>query len=59
MGGMFGGSGTTANTFLFLVWAVSEDPHIQSKLRQELVDGFPKAQDVPDYTVSRPPPLGD
>ncbi len=52
MGGMFGGSGTTANTFLFLVWAVSQDPRIQSTLRQELVEAFPDSRAVPDYTVS-------
>ncbi|KAJ9616543.1 hypothetical protein H2200_000262 [Cladophialophora chaetospira] len=51
MGGMFGGSGTTANTFLFLVWAVSRDARIQSKLRQELVEAFPDPIAVPDYTT--------
>jgi benzoate 4-monooxygenase len=52
MGGMFGGSGTTANTFLFLVWAVARDAQIKSRLRQELAEAFPDPLAVPDYTVS-------
>lgn len=48
----FGGSGTTANTFLFLVWAVCRHETVKAKLQQELREAFPNPAAVPDYTVS-------
>ena len=53
MGGMFGGTGTTANTFLYLLWGVLRQPHIGGKLREELKQCTSgQAGDViPSYTV--------
>lgn len=48
MGGMFGGSGTTANTFIYLLWAVLNRPAVQNRLRAELVGAFPEHKTVPD-----------
>ncbi|KAG6365556.1 hypothetical protein INS49_007167 [Diaporthe citri] len=41
MGGMFGGSGTTANTFVYVLWAVLTRPAVQRRLRAELLGAFP------------------
>lgn len=41
MGGMFGGSGTTANTFVYVLWAVLSQPVVQRRLRAELLEAFP------------------
>jgi len=41
MGGMFGGSGTTANTFIYLLWAIRSRPDIVEKLHDELKATFP------------------
>lgn len=41
MGGMFGGSGTTANTFVYVLWAVLTQPAVQHRLRAELLEAFP------------------
>ncbi|KAK0638431.1 Cytochrome P450 monooxygenase FUS8 [Lasiodiplodia hormozganensis] len=40
MGGMFGGSGTTANTFVYVLWAVLRRPEVAGKLRRELKMAF-------------------
>ncbi|OQV09315.1 hypothetical protein CLAIMM_13449 [Cladophialophora immunda] len=48
MGGMFGGSGTTANTFVYLLWGSLRDPDVVHKLKQELRDAFPDRSAVPD-----------
>lgn len=40
MGGLFGGSGTTANTFVFLLWAVLRRPEVVGRLRDELGTAF-------------------
>lgn len=48
MGGMFGGTGTTANTFVYLLWAVLKHAKIHKRLRAELRDAFQDVQ-VPDY----------
>ena len=40
MGGMFGGSGTTANTFAYLLWATLGQPSIVKRLRVELREAF-------------------
>ena len=50
MGGMFGGTGTTANTFVYLLWAVLRHSRIQSRLRAELKDAFDDT-DVPTYSA--------
>lgn len=50
MGGMFGGSGTTANTFVFLLWACLSRPDVTQKLKAELREAFPESLEiVPDY----------
>lgn len=40
MGGMFGGSGTTANTLTYLLWATLRQPELVKKLRAELEAAF-------------------
>ena len=50
MGGMFGGTGTTANTFVYLLWAVLRRLEIQDRLRAELRDAF-EDNDEPDFTT--------
>lgn len=52
MGGMFGGSGTTANTFVYVLWACLRRKDIVAKLRSELLDACPDTNTVPDYNVS-------
>lgn len=53
MGGMFGGSGTTANTFVFLLWACLQRPDIVKKLKAELKENLPddvlEGSGVPAY----------
>lgn len=52
MGGMFGGSGTTANTFAYLLWATFQQPYIVKKLRAELEEAFDSnARTVPLASV--------
>ena len=52
MGGMFGGSGTTANTFTYLLWATLRQPELVKKLRKELRDTFgERAKEVPEAAV--------
>ncbi|KAH7132728.1 cytochrome P450 [Dactylonectria macrodidyma] len=58
MSGMFGGTGTTANTFIFLLWATLQHQEVVSKLKSELKSAFPSTRSVPDYqTCSRLPYL--
>ncbi|KAF5723731.1 benzoate 4-monooxygenase [Fusarium mundagurra] len=58
MGGMFGGSGTTANTFVYILWACLRQPKVVAKLRSELLQAFPEPGLVPDYqTCSKLPYL--
>ncbi|KAH6983962.1 cytochrome P450, partial [Ilyonectria destructans] len=58
MSGMFGGTGTTANTFIFLLWATLQHREVVSKLKSELKSAFPSTRSVPDYqTCSRLPYL--
>lgn len=52
MGGMFGGSGTTANSFVFLLWACLQRPDIVEILKKELHEAYPDKDTVPDYNVS-------
>ncbi|KAF2479811.1 cytochrome P450 [Neohortaea acidophila] len=40
MGGMFGGSGTTANTLTYLLWAMLRQPELVKRLRAELEAAF-------------------
>ncbi|ETN45556.1 uncharacterized protein HMPREF1541_09388 [Cyphellophora europaea CBS 101466] len=49
MGGMFGGSGTTANTFVYVVWACLQRPDVVEKLKVELNSHFGDRSQVPDY----------
>lgn len=49
MGGMFGGSGTTANTFVYVLWACLRRPEIVQNLRTELTQAFTNKVTVPDY----------
>ena len=52
MGGMFGGSGTTATTLVYLLWATLRQPHLVKRLRQELQDAFPNGKnEVPEAAV--------
>ncbi|KAF9895338.1 hypothetical protein FE257_000242 [Aspergillus nanangensis] len=48
MAGMFGGSGTTANTFVYTVWGVLRNPSIVKRLREELKEAFPDRTVMPD-----------
>lgn len=47
MGGMFGGSGTTANTFVYILWGVLRNPNVHRRLWDELSDAFPDHDSVP------------
>ena len=49
----FGGSGTTATTFIYLLWAVLPRRDIVERLEEELQSAFPDAQVIPDSIVSR------
>lgn len=49
MGGMFGGSGTTANTFVYILWACLQCPDVVRKIQMELQDNVPGPPLVPDY----------
>ncbi|EEU33407.1 uncharacterized protein NECHADRAFT_89500 [Fusarium vanettenii 77-13-4] len=49
MSGMFGGTGTTANTFVFLLWATLQHPGVVEKLKAELRAAIPNVGSVPDY----------
>ncbi|KAL0253454.1 hypothetical protein SLS55_010433 [Diplodia seriata] len=40
MGGLFGGSGTTANTFVYVLWAVLRRLAVMARLRDELEAAF-------------------
>ncbi|KAF6525430.1 hypothetical protein HZS61_011225 [Fusarium oxysporum f. sp. conglutinans] len=58
MSGMFGGTGTTANTFVFLLWATLQHPEVVEKLKSELRYTFSSADSVIDYqTCARLPYL--
>lgn len=48
----FGGSGTTANTFIYILWATLQKPQIVSQLHNELKDAFPDRFTIPDYLVN-------
>ncbi|KAL3490336.1 cytochrome P450 [Aspergillus germanicus] len=51
MGGMFGGSGTTANTFVYALWGILRDASIVERLRAELDEAFPDQDTVPDSVL--------
>ncbi|KAF4453990.1 benzoate 4-monooxygenase [Fusarium albosuccineum] len=57
MSGMFGGTGTTANTFVFLLWATLRHPEVVTKLKEELVSVVPDAGVVPDYQICAYPTI--
>ena len=44
----FAGSGTTANTLIFLIWAVLKDARVHEKLVSELKEAFPSPSQNPD-----------
>ncbi|KAF3074577.1 putative sterigmatocystin biosynthesis P450 monooxygenase [Trichoderma lentiforme] len=46
---LFGGSGTTANTFVYLVWATAQQPDIIRRLQEELDRLFPDTSTISDY----------
>ncbi|UPK92449.1 hypothetical protein LCI18_003384 [Fusarium solani-melongenae] len=46
MSGMFGGTGTTANTFVFLLWATLQHPEVVEKLKSELRTAIPNIGSV-------------
>ena len=53
MGGMFGGSGTTANTLAYLLWATLKHPEMASRLKEELREAFPDGRGgIPEAAVS-------
>lgn len=56
MGGMFGGSGTTANTFVYVLWACLQREEVVGKLQSELRGVFQDRKVVPDYNVSAKTP---
>lgn len=47
----FAGSGTTANTFTFLLWACLRKPDVVARLKAELREAFPDATIIPDHRV--------
>lgn len=52
MGGMFGGSGTTANTLAYMLWATLQQPDVVKRLKAELKVAFPDPTKIPDAAVS-------
>lgn len=54
----FGGSGTTANTFLYILWGCLRDPGVVRKLKQELKSAFPDQSVLPDNVVCAPDNIG-
>lgn len=52
MGGMFGGSGTTANTFIYVLWACLQREEVLNRLRAELREACSDKSAVPDHSVS-------
>ncbi|KAF2095477.1 cytochrome P450 [Rhizodiscina lignyota] len=51
MGGMFGGTGTTGNTFVYLLWGVLQQPSVTKKLREELQQVSEGRDETPSYTA--------
>ena len=49
---VFAGSGTTANTLVFLIWSVLRNPEIHRKLKQELREAFPDPSTIPTISVA-------
>ncbi|KAJ5652621.1 hypothetical protein N7507_010047 [Penicillium longicatenatum] len=47
MGGMFGGSGTTANTFVSMLWGTLRHPDVVRNLKEELRNAFPDPDAIP------------
>lgn len=47
MGGMFGGSGTTASTFTFLLWGTLKNRKAAERLREEVRTAFKERRAVP------------
>ena len=48
MGGMFAGSGTTASTFVYLLWGVLKTPGVAKQLQKELRVAFTDKFEIPD-----------
>ena len=51
--GRFGGSGTTATTFIYLLWAVLQRPAVTKKLQDELDSTFPPGGNQPNLVVRK------
>lgn len=51
MSGMFGGSGTTANTFVYVLWACLQRPSIVKRIQEELEEHFTDRTLVPNYNT--------
>lgn len=51
IGFMFAGSGTAANTTVFLMWAVARDRRILDALVKELKEAIPSKDEVPEYNI--------
>ncbi|KIW31319.1 uncharacterized protein PV07_02976 [Cladophialophora immunda] len=49
---MIAGSGTSANTIVFLIWAVVRHPGVYKKLKAEVYERIPHPRDVPDITAA-------
>lgn len=47
----FGGSGTTATTFIYILWGCLQKPEVTRRLQEELRAAFPDRDAVPDYRV--------
>lgn len=47
----FAGSGTTANTLIFLIWAVLKEPNVHELLFAELKEAFPDTSQALDMDV--------
>jgi benzoate 4-monooxygenase len=47
----FGGSGTTANTFVFLLWGTLRHPDVVRNLKEELRNAFPDPDAIPSAMV--------
>lgn len=49
----FGASGTTANTFIYILWGCLRKPEVVGKLKDELRTAFPDRTAIPDYLVRK------
>ena len=52
MGGMFGGSGTTANAFAYLLWGTLRQSEVVKRLKEELSGAIPQSSGIPEAAVN-------